>query len=231
MARGDERRRAEAKRRVEELRDLINYHNYRYHVLDDPEVADAEYDELMRELRAFEEEFPELIVPDSPTQRVGGAPSELFAPVRHRATMLSLDNSFSWEELEAWGGRVVRTLGREADFYCELKIDGIAVALTYEDGRYAVGATRGDGYVGDDITANIRTIRSVPMTLRDGDHPGVLEVRGEVYLPVKAFEKLNEQLTEQGGRPFANPRNAAAGSLRQKDPAVTASTTRSTGWW
>jgi DNA ligase (NAD+) len=223
MARGDERRRAEAKRRVEELRDLINYHNYRYHVLDDPEVADAEYDELMRELRAFEEEFPELIVPDSPTQRVGGAPSELFAPVRHRVPMLSLDNAFSWEELEAWGGRVVRTLGREADFYCELKIDGIAVALTYEDGRYAVGATRGDGYVGDDITANIRTIRSVPMTLRDGDHPGVLEVRGEVYLPVKAFEKLNEQLTEQGGRPFANPRNAAAGSLRQKDPAVTAS--------
>jgi DNA ligase (NAD+) len=223
MARGDERRRAEAKRRVEELRDLINYHNYRYHVLDDPEVADAEYDELMRELRAFEEEFPELIVPDSPTQRVGGAPSELFAPVRHRVPMLSLDNAFSWEELEAWGGRVVRTLGREADFYCELKIDGIAVALTYEDGRYAVGATRGDGYVGDDITANIRTIRSVPMTLRDGDHPRVLEVRGEVYLPVKAFEKLNEQLTEQGGRPFANPRNAAAGSLRQKDPAVTAS--------
>jgi DNA ligase (NAD+) len=223
MARGDERRRAEAKRRVEELRDLINYHNYRYHVLDDPEVADAEYDELMRELRAFEEEFPELIVPDSPTQRVGGAPSELFAPVRHRVSMLSLDNAFSWEELEAWGGRVVRTLGREADFYCELKIDGIAVALTYEDGRYAVGATRGDGYVGDDITANIRTIRSVPMTLRDGDHPRVLEVRGEVYLPVKAFEKLNEQLTEQGGRPFANPRNAAAGSLRQKDPAVTAS--------
>jgi DNA ligase (NAD+) len=223
MARGDERRRAEAKRRVEELRDLINYHNYRYHVLDDPEVADAEYDELMRELRAFEEEFPELIVPDSPTQRVGGAPSELFAPVRHRVPMLSLDNAFSWEELEAWGGRVVRALGREADFYCELKIDGIAVALAYEEGRYAVGATRGDGYVGDDITSNIRTIRSVPFSLRDGDHPRVLEVRGEVYLPVKAFEKLNEQLTEQGGRPFANPRNAAAGSLRQKDPAVTAS--------
>jgi DNA ligase (NAD+) len=223
MARGDERRRAEAKRRVEELRDLINYHNYRYHVLDDPEVADAEYDQLMRELKDLEDEFPELIVPDSPTQRVGGAPSELFAPIRHRAPMLSLDNSFSWEELEAWGGRVVRALGREADFYCELKIDGVAVAVTYEKGRYAMGATRGDGYVGDDITSNIRTIRSVPFTLRDDDHPMVLEVRGEVYLPVKAFEKLNEQLTEQGGRPFANPRNAAAGSLRQKDPAVTAS--------
>ena len=223
MPRGDERRRADAKRRVEELRDLINYHNYRYHVLDDPEVADAEYDQLMRELRALEDEFPELIVPDSPTQRVGGAPSELFAPVRHRAPMLSLDNSFSWEELEAWGGRVVRALGREADFYCELKIDGVAVAVTYEEGRYVIGATRGDGYVGDDITSNIRTIRSVPFALRDGDHPAVLEVRGEVYLPVKAFERLNEQLTEQGGRPFANPRNAAAGSLRQKDPAVTAS--------
>jgi DNA ligase (NAD+) len=218
-----ERRRSEAKRRVEELRELINYHNYRYHVLDDPEVADIEYDELMRELRGYEEEFPELIVPDSPTQRVGGAPSELFAPVRHRAPMLSLDNAFSWEELDAWGGRVLRALGREADFYCELKIDGVAVALRYENGAYVQGATRGDGFVGDDITANIRTIRSVPFALRDGDHPAVLEVRGEVYLPVKAFERLNEQLTEQGGRPFANPRNAAAGSLRQKDPAVTAS--------
>jgi DNA ligase (NAD+) len=222
-ARTAERRRAEAKRRVEELRDLIDYHNWRYHVQDDPEVSDAEYDELMRELRALEEEFPELIVPDSPTQRVGGAPSELFAPVRHRTPMLSLDNAFTREELEAWGGRVLRALGREADFFCELKIDGVAVALTYEDGKYVQGATRGDGFVGDDITGNIRTIRSVPFSLRDGDHPRVLEVRGEVYLPVKAFEKLNEQLTEQGGRPFANPRNAGAGSLRQKDPAVTAS--------
>jgi DNA ligase (NAD+) len=222
-ARTTERRRAEAKRRVEELRDLIDYHNWRYHVQDDPEVSDAEYDELMQELKALEEEFPELIVPDSPTQRVGGAPSELFAPVRHRTPMLSLDNAFTWEELDAWGGRVLRALGREADFFCELKIDGVAVALTYEKGRYAVGATRGDGYVGDDITGNIRTIRSVPMALRDKDPPPALEVRGEVYLPVKAFERLNEELTEQGGRPFANPRNAAAGSLRQKDPAVTAS--------
>jgi DNA ligase (NAD+) len=220
---GLERRRSEAKRRVEELRDVIHHHEYRYYVLDDPEVSDAEYDELVRELQALEEEFPELITPDSPTQRVGGQPSELFAPVRHLATMLSLDNAFSWEELSAWGGRVVRALGREADFYCELKIDGVAVALTYEDGKYVRGATRGDGFVGDDITSNIRTIRSVPFTLRDGDHPPVLEVRGEVYLPVKAFEKLNEELTAREGRPFANPRNAAAGSLRQKDPAVTAS--------
>jgi DNA ligase (NAD+) len=218
-----ERRRAEAKRRVEELRDLINYHEYRYYVLDDPEVSDAEYDELMRELKGYEEEFPELITPDSPTQRVGGQPSELFAPVRHRVPMLSLDNAFSWEELNAWGKRVERVLGRQADFVCELKIDGIAVALTYENGSYMTGATRGDGFVGDDITANIRTIRGVPVRLRDPDPPSELEARGEVYLPVQAFEKLNEELTEKGQRPFANPRNAAAGSLRQKDPAITAS--------
>jgi DNA ligase (NAD+) len=218
-----ERRRSEAKRRVEELRDLINYHDYRYYVLSDPEISDVEYDELMRELRGYEEEFPELIVPDSPTQRVGGQPSQLFAPVRHRAAMLSLDNAFSWEELNAWGKRVERALGRQTDFVCELKIDGVAVALSYEDGSYVTGATRGDGYIGDDITANIRTIRGVPVRLRDPKPPADLEVRGEVYLPVKAFERLNEELTQRGDRPFANPRNAAAGSLRQKDPAVTAS--------
>jgi DNA ligase (NAD+) len=223
MATSDERRRAEAKRRVEELRDLIDHHNYRYHVLDDPEISDAEYDELMRELSGLEGDFPELIIPESPTQRVGGRPTELFAPAKHWAPMLSLDNAFSWEELNAWGKRVERSLGRQADFVCELKIDGVAVALTYEDGAYARGATRGDGYTGDDITANIRTIRAVPVRLRGGDHPSLLEVRGEVYLPVRAFERLNEELTEQGTRPFANPRNAAAGSLRQKDPAVTAS--------
>jgi DNA ligase (NAD+) len=223
MAKGDERRRAEAKRRVEELRDLINYHDYRYHVVDDPEISDAEYDELMRELKALEDEFPEFITPDSPTQRVGGQPSELFAPARHRSAMLSLDNAFSWEELNAWGKRVERALGRQADFVCELKIDGVAVALTYEEGVYTRGATRGDGVIGDDITANIRTIRVVPVRLRGSDHPSALEVRGEVYLPVKAFEKLNEELTEKGQRPFANPRNAAAGSLRQKDPQITAS--------
>src|SRR5918992_212185 len=223
MAKGDERRRAEAKRRVEELRDLINFHDYRYYVLDEPEVSDTEYDELMRELRALEEEFPEFITPDSPTQRVGGQPSELFAPARHRTTMLSLDNAFSWEELNAWGKRVERSLGRQTDFVCELKIDGVAVALTYEQVTYPGGATRGEGVLGDDITANIRTIRSVPARLRGSAHPPALEVRGEVYLPVKAFEKLNEELLEKGQRAFANPRNAAAGSLRQKDPQVTAS--------
>src|SRR5437773_1842019 len=203
----EERRRSDARRRVEELRDLVNHHDYRYHVLDDPDVSDAEYDALMRELRALEEAFPEFITPDSPTQRVSGAPTELFAPARHRVPMLSLDNAFSREELNAWGKRVERAVGRQADFVCELKIDGLAVALTYDDGVYTRGATRGDGYVGDDITANIRTIRSVPMKLRGQDHPTTLEVRGEVYLPVKQFEQLNEELGDKGLKTFANPRN------------------------
>jgi DNA ligase (NAD+) len=218
----EERRRAEAKLRVEELRERINYHSYRYHVLDEPEVADAEYDELVRELSSLEEEFPELITPDSPTQRVGSTPLDLFAPVHHRAQMLSLDNAFSREELEAWAARVERTIGSGARYVCELKIDGVAVALTYEKGSLATGATRGDGTTGEDITANVRTVRSVPTRLQVADPPPALEARGEIYLPVKAFEELNEQLTERGQRPFANPRNAAAGSLRQKDPAVTA---------
>ncbi|HEY7282100.1 MAG TPA: NAD-dependent DNA ligase LigA [Actinomycetota bacterium] len=221
---GDERRLAKAKPRVEELREQLNHHSYRYHVLDDPEVSDAEYDDLMRELRGLEDEFPELIVPDSPTQRVGGPPADLFAPVQHRARMFSLDNAFSREELEAWGARVERIVGPGvARFACELKIDGVAVALTFEDGVYVRGATRGDGVTGEDITSNIRTVRAVPQRLRVPDPPAVLEVRGEMYLPVKAFERLNEQLLEGGGKAFANPRNSAAGSLRQKDPAVTAS--------
>jgi DNA ligase (NAD+) len=219
----EERRRAEAKLRVEELRERINYHSYRYHVLDEPEVADAEYDALVRELSSLEEEFPELITPDSPTQRVGSTPLDLFAPVHHRARMLSLDNAFSREELEAWAARVERTIGSGARYVCELKIDGVAVALTYEIGSLTKGATRGDGTTGEDITANVRTVRSVPTRLQVPDPPPALEARGEIYLPVKAFEELNEQLTERGQRPFANPRNAAAGSLRQKDPAVTAS--------
>ena len=223
MATKEERRLSEGKRRVEELREQINHHDYRYYVLDEPEVSDAEYDELMRELKGLEEEFPELITEDSPTQRVSGRPADLFAPAPHRATMLSLDNVFSWEELNAWGKRVEREVGSRADFVCELKIDGLAVALLYEDGKYVRGATRGDGYTGEDITANIRTIRQVPVKLREKDPPEVLEVRGEVYLPVQGFEKLNETLIEKEVRPFANPRNGAAGSLRQKDPGVTAS--------
>ena len=207
---------------MEELREQINHHAYRYYVLDDPEVADAEYDELVRELQALESEFPELVTPDSPTQRVGGAPADLFAPVTHRTRMLSLDNAFSREELEAWGRRAERIVGSGARYACELKIDGVAVALTYEDGMYVRGATRGDGTTGEDITANIRTVRAVPQRLRLQRPPPLLEVRGEMYLPVKAFERLNEQLLREGKRAFSNPRNAAAGSLRQKDPAVTA---------
>ncbi len=218
-----ERERAAAKLRVEELREQLNYHSYRYYVLDDPEVSDAEYDELMRELTTLEEAFPELVTPDSPTQRVGTTPADLFAPVQHRSVMLSLDNVFSQEELKAWATRVERGVGSEAQFFCELKIDGVAVALTYEDGLLVKGATRGDGRVGEDITANVRTVRSVPQRLRVKDPPPALEVRGEIYLPVRAFEKLNEELTGAGQRPFANPRNAAAGSLRQKDPRISAS--------
>ncbi len=223
MEREEERRRARAKLRVEELRDQIRYHDYRYYVLNEPEISDAEYDELMRELRALEEEFPELVTPDSPTQRVGGQPTELFAPVQHRAPMLSLDNAFSEAELKAWVARIERAVGPVARYVCEQKIDGVAVALTYEDGRFVRGATRGDGYTGEDITQNLRTIRSIPGRLSVPDPPALIEVRGEVYLPVPAFERLNEELASRGERPFANPRNAAAGSLRQKDPRVTAS--------
>jgi DNA ligase (NAD+) len=223
VSRSEERELAEAKLRVEELRELINHHSYRYHVLDDPEVADVEYDELVRELQALEDRFPELVTPDSPTQRVGSVPADLFAPVTHRAPMLSLDNAFSFEELEAWNARVERRIGDAARFACELKIDGVACALTYEHGSLVRGATRGDGVTGEDITANVRTVRGVPPKLLLKDPPALIEVRGEMYFPVKAFEGLNEELTAAGQRPFANPRNAAAGSLRQKDPKVTSS--------
>ena len=220
----DARARSDAQLRVEELRADLNHHSYRYHVLDDPEISDAEYDELIRELRALEERFPELVTEDSPTQRVGGAPAtDLFAPVPHRTPMLSLDNAFSLEELEAWATRVERDAGPGVRYSCEQKIDGVAVALTYEKGVLTKGATRGDGRVGEDITANVRTVKDVPRKLGVKDPPAYLEVRGEIYLPVKAFEELNERLLEAGQRAFANPRNSAAGSLRQKDPKVSAS--------
>lgn len=220
---GRDRDRAEAKVRVEELRDRINEHAYRYYILDDPVVSDVEYDELVNELKALEERYPELVTPDSPTQRVGITPTELFAPVQHRAVMLSLDNVFSPEELRAWAARVERGVGSGARYACELKIDGVAVALTYERGVLVQGATRGDGRVGEDITANVRAVRTIPRRLAVEDPPELLEIRGEIYLPVKAFEELNEELTRAEQRPFANPRNAAAGSLRQKDAKVTAS--------
>ncbi|MDQ3645398.1 MAG: NAD-dependent DNA ligase LigA [Actinomycetota bacterium] len=210
-----------ARKRVGDLRDAIDYHSYRYHVLDDPELADAEYDSLVGELLTLEAEFPELVTPDSPTQRVGAPPSDIFSPVEHRAPMMSLDNCFSLKELIAWGGRVERGLGGATTFVTELKMDGIAVNLIYEDGALVKGATRGNGYVGEDITANLKTIKAVPLKLR-GKPPKVIEVRGEVYMQTADFDKLNERLGEAELKTFANPRNAAAGSLRQKDPAVTA---------
>lgn len=209
--------------RVDELRRLIDHHNYRYHVLDEPEIADIEYDSLVRELIALEESHPELVTPDSPTQRVGAPVSDLFAPVVHRQPMFSLDNVEDVAGLEAWQGRLVRALGSEpTSFACELKIDGLAVSLTYERGRLVRAATRGDGVTGEDVTANVRTIESVPLRLR-GDHAEVMEVRGEIYMPVSAFAELNARQAELGERPYVNPRNTAAGSVRQKDPSVTAS--------
>ncbi|NOY56590.1 MAG: NAD-dependent DNA ligase LigA [Actinobacteria bacterium] len=208
---------------IEDLRERIRYHDYRYYVLDEPEISDFEYDELMRRLRKLEAEHPELVTPDSPTQRVGSPISDQFAPVRHREPMFSLDNIESFEELEAWEARIVRMLAAPPDSYvCELKIDGLAVSLVYEEGSLAVAATRGDGTVGEDITANVRAINAIPLRLL-GDAPAVLEVRGEVYMPDAAFEELNRRQSEAGDQLFVNPRNAAAGSLRQKDPAVTAS--------
>jgi DNA ligase (NAD+) len=224
-----DRERGLARTRIEYLRSQIAEHDTRYYVLDDPIVSDAEYDGLMRELRVLEERFPDLVTPSSPTQRVGGKGSELFAPVEHPSPMLSLDNVFSTEELRAWLGRLQRAVGDDLDFVCELKIDGLAVSLVYQNGVLVRGATRGDGRVGEDITANLRTVRSIPARLLGGQHPSMLEVRGEVYQPISVFLRLNQELTEANERPFANPRNAAAGSLRQKDPAVTA--TRGLSFW
>jgi DNA ligase (NAD+) len=210
--------------RSAELRAELRRHDYRYYVLDDPQVSDAQYDALKRELAALEEAHPELVTPDSPTQRVGASPSTQFAPVIHRERMFSLDNAMSEDEVEAWQARLERALGRAPSGYaCEPKIDGLAVSLTYEKGRLVMGATRGDGVTGEDITANLRTIPAVPLVLLGEGHPEVMEVRGEVYMPVAAFAELNEAQAEAGERLFVNPRNAAAGAVRQKDPAVTAS--------
>ncbi|MBI4729797.1 MAG: NAD-dependent DNA ligase LigA [Acidobacteria bacterium] len=208
--------------RIARLRDEISRHDHLYYVLDRPEITDAEYDALYRELVELEARHPELVAPDSPTQRVGGPPLEVFRRVRHRARMYSLDNAFSLEELSAWRDRVVKAVG-EVPMVCELKIDGIAVSLTFEAGRFTLGTTRGDGEVGEDVTANLRTIRALPARLRIPRAPDLLEVRGEVYLPLKAFEAFNAELETQDKPAFANPRNAAAGALRQKDPKVTAS--------
>jgi DNA ligase (NAD+) len=214
--------------RVAELRSLIDYHNRRYFVEDDPEITDAEFDALVAELAALEREHPELAGEDSPLARVGGEPSALFAPVRHLTPMMSLDKTTSYEELLAWGKRMDRFISGEVAYTCELKIDGLAISLLYEDGRLVRAATRGDGTVGEDVTPNVTTIAAIPRALPAGG-PRRVEVRGEVYMPIPAFEELNRRQAEVGERTFINPRNAAAGSLRQKDPAVTAG--RELGFW
>jgi DNA ligase (NAD+) len=214
---------SDAQTQIEDLRSQVNEHLYRYHVLDDPTISDAQFDALMADLKRLEEEHPELITPDSPTQRVGAPIGDLFQPVRHLRPLFSLDNATSREDLETWEQRLERQLGGPpAGYVAELKIDGLAVVLTYRDGLLATGATRGDGVTGEDITANMRTIKSVPLRLLDKKPPSILEVRGEVYMPEAAFEELNRKQAEAGDRMFANPRNAAAGSVRQKDPAMTA---------
>ncbi len=216
--------------RIEQLRAEIRAHAHRYYVLDDPTVADAEYDALVNELQGLEAEHPDLITPDSPTQRVGAPVSGLFAPVTHLRPLFSLDNAETEDDLVAWEQRMTRQLGHVPDGYvCELKIDGLAVVLTYEDGAFVRGATRGDGTIGEDITANLRAIDQVPLRLLGEDVPSLLEVRGEVYMSDDAFEALNRSQLDKGERLFANPRNAAAGGVRQKDPAMTAE--RRLGIW
>ncbi|MDV3503793.1 NAD-dependent DNA ligase LigA [Marinobacter sp. M-5] len=210
--------------RVQALRQAINEHNYRYYVLDEPQVPDAEYDRLFRELQKLEADNPELITEDSPTRRVGVNAETSFEEVVHRIPMLSLDNAFSDEELQDFDRRVRDRLKTDdlIDYVCEPKLDGLAVSLHYEQGALTRAATRGDGYAGEDITANIRTIPSVPLKLRGEQVPDLVEVRGEVYMPKAGFEALNQSLTNKGEKAFVNPRNAAAGSLRQKKPSVTA---------
>ena len=205
--------------RVNELRRIIEHHNYMYYVLDSPEISDAEYDALMRELEQLESEYPELITPDSPTQRVGGQVSGQFQPVVHSVPLLSLNDVFSESEIRDFDRRVRAALGEDVQYVLEAKIDGLSVALTYQDGLFIRGATRGDGFVGEDVTANLRTIRSIPLRLK---MPINAEVRGEVFMPKEYFYKLNEQRERDGLPLFANPRNAAAGSVRQLDPAITA---------
>jgi DNA ligase (NAD+) len=212
--------------RIEALRSQINYHNRQYYVYDAPEIPDAEYDRLMRELQSLEQQHPELITPDSPTQRVGEAPLEGFEEVVHRVPMLSLDNAFSEQEMEEFERRIRDRLklGAEAvvHYLAEPKLDGLAVNLRYEEGRLVQGATRGDGSRGEDVTSNVRTIKAIPLKLDGKEWPEVVEIRGEVFMPRRGFDKLNVRARERGEKSFVNPRNAAAGSLRQLDPRITA---------
>ena len=214
-----------ARERHAELADAVEAHRWRYYVLDAPTISDGEFDALMQELERLEDSYPELRTPDSPTQNVGGAVSTDFTPVEHAERLMSLDNIFTSAELHAWAARVQRDAGGEVELLLELKVDGLAVNLTYQRGRLVRGATRGDGRIGEDVTPNVKSIAGVPHRLTASDEspvPEFVEVRGEVYFPVAAFEQLNASLVEAGKAPFSNPRNAAAGSLRQKDPRVTA---------
>jgi DNA ligase (NAD+) len=231
----------QAKKRIQKLREELNLHNYRYYVLDSPLISDAEYDPLMRELENLEKQFPHLLTPDSPTQRVGAPPLEKFEAVRHHFPMLSLANAFEEDEVREFDARIKRFLDslkkenirlkqfldsyEDIDYCCELKMDGVAIELIYEQGRFSIGSTRGDGFVGENVTQNLRTIKSIPLTLipeKDKPLPSHLEVRGEVYLPLQAFEEFNRKRELTGDPLFANPRNAAAGSLRQLDSSITA---------
>ena len=218
---------ASVQSRIETLRDELRHHAYLYYVLDQPEIPDAEYDRLYRELQQLEQQHPELITPDSPTQRVGDKPLDGFRQVKHRVPMLSLDNVFSEEELAAFNKRILDRLKLDENtqlaFAAEPKLDGLAISLTYEQGVLIQGATRGDGTTGEDVTGNVRTVQSIPLRLLGDNIPDVLEVRGEVFMPKTGFEKLNAEARKQGEKTFANPRNAAAGSIRQLDPAIAAS--------
>ncbi|MFI2379683.1 NAD-dependent DNA ligase LigA [Streptomyces sp. NPDC018964] len=215
---------AEAREKHARLAEQIEEHRFRYYVNDAPVISDADFDRLLRELEALEEEHPELRTPDSPTQKVAGAYETEFTSVRHVSRMLSLDNTFNDDDLAAWAERIQRELGTQKyHFLCELKVDGLAVNLTYERGRLVRAATRGDGRTGEDITPNVRTIAEIPDRLKGDEVPDLVEIRGEVYFPMEKFQELNARLNAAGDKPFANPRNAAAGSLRQKDPRVTAS--------
>lgn len=212
--------RNEAAKKVQQLRDEINQYNYEYHVLDNPTVSDQVYDQKMKELIELEEQFPDLVTDDSPTQRVGGTPLDKFEKVNHTVPMLSLSNAFSEEDLRDFDRRVREHVTRDFKYVCELKIDGLAVSLRYENGKFVQGATRGDGRTGEDITQNLKTIKSIPLTIKNNE---TIEVRGEAYMPKKSFIALNEKRKEEGLELFANPRNAAAGSLRQLDPKIAAS--------
>src|SRR3954470_394487 len=215
-----------AAERAAELREEIEHHNRLYYVHDEPEISDAKYDELLNELRAIEAENPDLITPESPTQRVGAAPLAKFQPARHPQRMLSLANARNEDELLAWDKRIRNLLAQERDkveieYVTEPKIDGLAISLVYRDGVLERGATRGDGEIGEDVTQNLRTIKAIPLRIKDA--PPLIEVRGEAYLPRSAFARLNEQRAAAGQPTFANPRNSAAGSIRQLDPSITAS--------